>query len=83
MATELTDEQAKQLKKEFESWDTKVTPSAPSKTNLTSASFCSDWAVAKGVLEFIASLSLVPKSVKDAIGIVIRAGDTVAGIICP
>jgi hypothetical protein len=37
----------------------------------------------KEALRFIASLPMVPQSVKDAIAKVIAAGDLAAGVICP
>jgi hypothetical protein len=49
---------------------------------MSKSDFCMKWAEAKNVLSFIASLPVVPSTVKDAVALIIKAGDTVAGVIC-
>lgn len=44
--------------------------------------FCRYWPILKRVLEFLASVPVLPASVKGAIATVIAAGDTVSKIIC-
>lgn len=45
--------------------------------------FCRGWPTARIVLSFLAELDATPKAIKEAIRLVIRAGDAAAGILCP
>jgi hypothetical protein len=81
MTSALTADQERRLAEEFEA----VRPSQAPATlvsPMSKSDFCMKWAEAKNVLSFIASLPVVPSTVKDAVALIIKAGDTVTGVIC-
>jgi hypothetical protein len=81
MANELTNEQRTRLQSAFQQMDT-----APTAAETVAASpkeeFCKYWPQVKGVLQFLHDLPVVPQKVKDAIALVIKAGDTAASVLC-
>jgi hypothetical protein len=44
--------------------------------------FCRNWATARQILEFLASLPVIPALVRAAIGMVIKAGDIAHRTLC-
>ncbi|ANL84615.1 hypothetical protein [Rhizobium phaseoli] len=82
MVTELTEQQNKELESAFASWNGKTDQAARRKSTMKPADFCRKWEDVKSTLEFLASLKIVPKAVKDAIAVVIGAGDLISGVIC-
>jgi hypothetical protein len=80
MANELTNDERTRLESAFQQMD-----AAPTKEAVKASprdEFCKYWPQVKGVLQFLANLPVVPQKVKDAINLVIKAGDTASGILC-
>ena len=80
---DITEQQEQQLREAFANFD----QSAASAADLVGAAgtkklFCDNWPTVKEVLRFIAGLPFVPAAVKTAIALIIKAGDTAAGILC-
>ncbi|NMM00340.1 hypothetical protein HHL24_20655 [Paraburkholderia sp. RP-4-7] len=81
----ITEAKRKELEDAFKAFTptTQSTGAGTASTTSTLAgNFCTDWQRTKSVLQFIASLSMVPDFVKSAISTVISAGDVVSGILC-
>jgi hypothetical protein len=81
----LTDDERTRLKAAFQKMDT-APPKAAAAPAAALASpredFCKFWPQVKGVLQFLANLPVVPQGVKDAINLVIKAGDTASSVLC-
>jgi hypothetical protein len=82
MANDLTNDERSRLEAAFQKMDTAPQREAPAAgLALPREDFCKYWPQVKGVLQFVANLP-VPQTVKDAINLVIKAGDTASGILC-
>lgn len=84
MAEEITLEQQRKLEEAFKSFDdTKPLSGDLGTRGLSSKEdLCRIWPEIRGALLFLKSLPMVPKSVKDAVDLVIQAGDLVTRIVC-
>jgi hypothetical protein len=84
MATaKLTDDETAKLKAAFQKMDTTAQPKAAAAALASPREdFCKFWPQVKGVLQFLVTLPVVPQSVKDAINLVIKAGDTASSVLC-
>ena len=82
MATaKLTDDETAKLKAAFQKMDATAQPKAAALAS-PREDFCKLWPQVKGVLQFLANLPVIPKGVKDAINLVIKAGDTASSVLC-
>jgi hypothetical protein len=82
MANDLTNDERKSLEAAFQQMDAAPSTTTEAVTALPRAEFCKYWPQVKGVLQFLANLPVVPSKVKDAINLVIKAGDTAASVLC-
>jgi hypothetical protein len=80
--TQLTSDETAKLKSAFEKMDTAAAPKAAAVAASPREDFCKLWPQVKGVLQFLVGLPVIPQRVKDAINLVIKAGDTVSGVLC-
>jgi hypothetical protein len=84
MATQVTPEQQKKLEQAFSNFE----PSSAAATAQVEAAaapidvFCKEWPKVKSVLQFLLGIPVLPQKVKDAIRMVMAAGDTAARVLC-
>ena len=83
MEDSVTSEEQQRLQDAFRDFDQTVPSDKMSDLKPASRSqFCEEWPGAKRVLQFLIELPMLPGFVKDAIRIVIRAGDMAEDILC-
>jgi hypothetical protein len=84
MAVSIPENQKTEIKNRLRNIENDTSEPSPStRAQIGSvADFCRLWPEAKLALEFLLSLDVTPAPVKAAIGLVIKAGDVISGIIC-
>jgi hypothetical protein len=86
MATQVTPEQQKKLEQAFSNFDASPAAATAQAEAVAAAApinvFCKEWPKVKSVLQFLLGIPVLPQKVKDAIRMVMAAGDTAARVLC-